>query len=87
MYYSCMATKTITLELDAYEKLKNAKQSPRESFSSVIRRATFPDTPSSAAALLKILKKKMAEGTSPLNEEALNILNAAQQKPRVSESK
>jgi hypothetical protein len=37
---SCMATKTISLELDAYEKLKRAKQGG-ESFSSVVRRARF----------------------------------------------
>ncbi|MCB1102272.1 MAG: hypothetical protein KDL10_07910, partial [Kiritimatiellae bacterium] len=33
-----MPTKTITLELDAYERLKAAKRSPRESFSEVVRR-------------------------------------------------
>jgi hypothetical protein len=33
-----MATKTITLEIDAYERLKRAKRSPRESFSEVVRR-------------------------------------------------
>ncbi len=34
-----MATKTISLELDAYEKLCQARRSARESFSSVVRRA------------------------------------------------
>jgi len=33
-----MATKTITLEIDAYERLKSAKRFPRESFSEVVRR-------------------------------------------------
>jgi len=36
-----MATKTISLELDAYERLRRARRSPRESFSSVVRRARW----------------------------------------------
>jgi hypothetical protein len=39
-----MATKTITLELDAYEKLRTAKKAG-ESFSEVVRRASFSDGP------------------------------------------
>ena len=34
----CMATKTISVELDAYQLLKRAKQKPSESFSQVVRR-------------------------------------------------
>lgn len=45
-----MATKTITLELDAYEKLRAAKQAG-ESFSEVVRRAAFADTPLTGAKL------------------------------------
>ncbi|MGJ3243567.1 MAG: antitoxin VapB family protein [Opitutales bacterium] len=37
-----MPTKTISLELDAYEKLRRAKRFPRESFSEVVRRAEIP---------------------------------------------
>jgi predicted CopG family antitoxin len=33
-----MATKTLSIELDVYEKLKDLKQSPAESFSQVLRR-------------------------------------------------
>jgi hypothetical protein len=33
-----MATKTISLETDAYDLLKNEKQDERESFSQVVRR-------------------------------------------------
>ncbi len=39
-----MATKTITLELDAYEKLRTAKKGG-ESFSEVVRRAEFTHAP------------------------------------------
>jgi len=43
MHESCMPIKTISLELDAYEKLKRQKRG-RESFSQVVRRAEFnPD--------------------------------------------
>lgn len=41
VYDSCMATKTISIELDVYEMLKELKASPSESFSEVIRR-TIP---------------------------------------------
>lgn len=37
-----MPTKTISLELDAYEKLRRAKRFPRESFSEVVRRVEVP---------------------------------------------
>ncbi len=46
-----MAIKTISLELDAYERLKRAKRG-KESFSSVVRRARFDAPESSGAAIL-----------------------------------
>ena len=57
MHDSCMPTKTITLELDAYEKLRAAKQG-RESFSSVIRRCIIPNGPRSGAAVLEYLRSR-----------------------------
>jgi hypothetical protein len=45
-----MPTKTITLELDAYEKLRNAKRGG-ESFTHVIRRAVIPDAAPTGATL------------------------------------
>jgi predicted CopG family antitoxin len=47
-----MAIKTISLELDAYEKLKRAKRG-RESFSAVIRRARFEEEESTGNSILR----------------------------------
>jgi predicted CopG family antitoxin len=52
-----MATKTITLELDAYEKLAAAKQG-RESFSSVVRRCILPGGPRDGSSILDILRDR-----------------------------
>lgn len=52
-----MATKTITLELDAYNKLKAAKRG-RESFSSVVRRSILPYAPRDGASILAVLRAR-----------------------------
>lgn len=52
MHISCVATRTITLELDAYERLRASKR-PGESFSEVVRRAVFPETPPIGKELLE----------------------------------
>jgi len=52
-----MATKTISLELDAYEHLK-ASKAPGESFSDVVRRGTFRKRPMTGGNLLSQLKKR-----------------------------
>ena len=46
-----MATKTITLELDAYEKLRKVKRGG-ESFTEVVRRAVWVDAPATGEGLL-----------------------------------
>ena len=46
MHNLCMATKTISLKMEAYEKLRNARRSPDESFSDVVLRAVGPRRPS-----------------------------------------
>jgi hypothetical protein len=50
-----MSTKTITLELDAYEKLRMAKRGG-ESFTEVVRRAVLVDAPLTGGALRGYLK-------------------------------
>jgi predicted CopG family antitoxin len=81
-----VATKTIALELDAYEKLRRAKRAPSESFSSVVRRAVFVDASVTASELLRILERQMREGRVLIDEATLNRLDAAQRDPRISAS-
>ncbi len=80
-----MATKTITPELDAYEKLRRAKRRPNESFSSVIRRARFHDGPRTAGELLERLLVEMETGNRAVPTVVLDALDRAQEEPRVSD--
>lgn len=57
-----MATKTITLELDAYEKLRRAKRAG-ESFTEVVRRAVWMDAPATGESLLTYFRNG-GSGTS-----------------------
>ncbi len=66
-----MPTKTITLELDAYEKLKAAKRG-RESFSAVVRRCIIPNGPKTGQALLHSLRTR----TAFLTEEELDAIES-----------
>ena len=58
MHNACMATKTISLRLDAYERLRAARRTPEESFSQVILRATWPESTTSAGELLDWLRDR-----------------------------
>ena len=51
-----MATKTISLEIDAYEKLRRAKENDRESFSSVVRQARWDEAQPTAGEILDSLR-------------------------------
>jgi predicted CopG family antitoxin len=68
-----MPTKTISLEIDAYERLKHAKRSPRESFSEVVRRAIFPEE----SIRGKELRERTFGRTQFLSEEALSAIEQA----------
>jgi len=81
--YGCeMSTKTITLELDAYERLKAAKRSPRESFSEVVRRLPIPGHSFVARDLLKLREQRGAYLTDE-DLAAIDELNRADQPPDI----
>ncbi len=83
-----MATKTISLEVDAYEKLKRAKRGG-ESFSEVVRRARFDADESTGDRILEDLsslyqaKRGVSGKTFSYWEKASKEDEA---KPRVSSS-
>jgi hypothetical protein len=80
VHYSCIATKTITLELDAYEKLRLAKR-PGESFTAVVRRARIDDAPATGASLREYFRK----GGSGVSEAYLDAVEAADKNDRPPE--
>ena len=67
-----MATKTITLELDAYEKLRQVKRGG-ESFTEVVRRAFWVDAPASEESLLNYFRN----GGSATSDKYLDAVEEA----------
>jgi len=68
-----MATKTISIDLVAYEKLKSARKGPRDSFSQVIRRGVWEDGKKTCGGLLSALASMPAA-----DEEVIRLLEEAQ---------
>ena len=71
--HACMATKTISIDLEAYEKLRRARRFPNESFSKVIKRAEWPVQPCTAGALLSAMAK-----IAPVDKTVIDRLDTAQ---------
>lgn len=69
--YLCMATKTLSVDEEAYRKLVRARKHARESFSKIIKRAKWDDGPPRCGALL-------ARADGEVSEETLARLEAAQ---------
>ena len=55
VYALCMATKTISIDMIAYQRLSAARLHPTDSFSRVIRRAHWDQEAKSCASLLSAL--------------------------------
>jgi len=51
-----MPTKTISVDLEAYERLRRARSSARESFSQIIKRAVWTPEPGTAGQLLALTR-------------------------------
>ena len=65
VYGLCMATKTISIETDAYELLAREKKDRTESFSRVIRRL-FAERPAlTAGELLDVMQEFQGKGAGP----------------------
>ena len=62
MHDLCMATKTISVEVDAYDLLKKEKQSERESFSQVVRRLFAERPVLTAGELAETMKSFEGKG-------------------------
>jgi hypothetical protein len=56
MHIACMGTKTISLKIEAHERLKAARRYPTESFSEVVLRATWPEDTVTARELLAMVR-------------------------------
>ena len=83
MHIACMATKTISLRLEAYERLKRARRFPEESFSEVISRAVWPNQTVTGAELLE----RIAQRGAILTEEEAGAVEAGKREVGVPEDK
>ena len=54
MHVACMATKTISLKIEAWDRLRRARKTPDESFSEVVMRAQWPEVGATAHELLAV---------------------------------
>jgi len=77
-----MATKTISIDLEAYERLRRARKSEKESFSQVIRRAEWRTNETACRDLLSVV-----ESMEPLGEDVIEALERGQEEDRPPRSK
>ncbi len=78
-----MSVKTISLKLEAYERLRSARRYPGESFSEVVLRATWPGHTITGKELLALVTRPGAW----LSSEALDRIEALKRQDAPSEDK
>jgi predicted CopG family antitoxin len=78
-----MATKTISLKIEAWERLRRARRRPDESFSEVVMRAQWPEVGVTAQELLSLYEE---EGPH-LSPEALDRVEEAKDQDEPPEDK
>jgi predicted CopG family antitoxin len=66
-----MRFKTISLAEDAYEILRKARKAPRESFSQIVRRATWEEPAETMGEALESLVAEFGGGRTAVTAEEL----------------
>lgn len=81
MHATCMATKTISIDLEAHRRLSAARRTPKESFSQIIHRAHFvEEAPVNGDGLLRLMQE-----LEPSASEVIVALEAGQEADRPPE--
>ena len=78
-----MATKTISLRVEAYDRLRAARRYRDESFSEVVMRATWPEDTITGRALLDMLGARRVH----LRSEELDRIDEINQRDQPPEDK
>lgn len=78
-----MGTKTISLKVEAYNRLRGARRYPDESFSEVVLRATWPEDTVTAGECLRLLRS----GGTRLSEDELGHVEDLERLDRPPEDK
>lgn len=74
VHSACMASKTISLSVDAYERLRHARLAPSESFSQVVLRARWSEPKLTAGDLLRLV----GAGHFTISDEGLDAIERLQ---------